>query len=113
MGEWRCNFTFLDRGTRWSLVVSFMPLSLYFWGDNSQYTLGRGWVGPRASLDAIEKSLASAYNRTSAVQPVARRYIERTLPCDLIIMRDSSSSVELILNFFLNERYDKCSTPET
>jgi hypothetical protein len=33
----------------------------------------RGWVGPRAGLDAVErqKSLAPAGNRTPAVQPIA------------------------------------------
>jgi hypothetical protein len=38
-----------------------------------------GWVGPRAGLDAVEKkkkSLATAGNRTTAVQPVAHRYID-------------------------------------
>jgi hypothetical protein len=30
-----------------------------------------GWVGPRACLDAGEKSLAPAGNRMPAVQPVA------------------------------------------
>jgi hypothetical protein len=35
----------------------------------------RGWVGPKAGLEFV-KTLASAGNRTPAVQSVARRYID-------------------------------------
>jgi hypothetical protein len=35
-----------------------------------------GWVGPRAGLDVVEKSLAPARNRTPVFQPVARRYTD-------------------------------------
>jgi hypothetical protein len=50
MGEWRYNFTFLDLDTRWRWVVSFPTLPLYpctHWRG--------GWVGPRVSLDPVEK----------------------------------------------------------
>jgi hypothetical protein len=41
-----------------------------------------GWVGPTAGLDAMEKEkyLTPAGNRTTAVQPVARRYIDSAIP---------------------------------
>jgi hypothetical protein len=31
-------------------------------------------VGPKAGLDAVENDFATAWNRTPAIQPVARRY---------------------------------------
>jgi hypothetical protein len=39
----------------------------------------RGCVGPRAGLDAVEKNLALAGNRTPAIQHVARRYNDRAI----------------------------------
>jgi hypothetical protein len=35
-----------------------------------------GWVGPRAGLDAVQKTLEPAWNRNPAFQPVARRYTD-------------------------------------
>jgi hypothetical protein len=90
MGEWRYSSTLLDLGTRWRLVVSFMPLPLYFRRHSPQYPVDRGWVGPRAGLDETEKSLFPAWNRTSAAQPLARGCTARALSGDLIIVSDSS-----------------------
>jgi hypothetical protein len=36
-------------------MASFTPLVLYFWG--------RGWVGPRATLDTVEKRKTLARNQ--------------------------------------------------
>jgi hypothetical protein len=46
-------------------------------GTPSSHWIG-GWVGPRVSLDAVEKrkSLAPARDRTLAVQPVAHCYTD-------------------------------------
>jgi hypothetical protein len=44
---------FLDLGTRWKRVVSFMPRPLYPPGKAPVY-IG-GWVDPRAGVNDIEK----------------------------------------------------------
>jgi hypothetical protein len=47
MGEWRYSSTFLDLGTRWRSFTRWERAPGIHWiGD---------WVGPRASLDAVEK----------------------------------------------------------
>jgi hypothetical protein len=48
MEEWRYSSTTLDLGTRRRWVVSLTPK----WPSPRE-----GWVGPRAGLDAAEKSL--------------------------------------------------------
>jgi hypothetical protein len=46
---------FLDLGTKWRSVVSFMHRPLYSPGnDPGTHWIG-GWMGPRAGLNAMEK----------------------------------------------------------
>jgi hypothetical protein len=52
--EWRYSSTILDLGIRWRWAVRFMPLLLYPQGKSLLYPVDRGWVGPRASLHAVE-----------------------------------------------------------
>jgi hypothetical protein len=47
-------------------LVSFASQPLYPQGKNHWYHWIGGWAVPRAGLDAVEKSLASAKNRTPA-----------------------------------------------
>jgi hypothetical protein len=71
----------LDLGTRWRWVVSFTPRSLYPQGKSLWCPLDRGWVGPRAVLDAVVKRKIPSPRqesnpRTPIVQPVAQRYTD-------------------------------------
>jgi hypothetical protein len=50
-------------------VVSFLLLPLYLQGSSLRYHWIGGWVGLRADLDIMEKSITSAGNRSSAVHP--------------------------------------------
>jgi hypothetical protein len=64
---------FLDLGTSWRWVVSFMPWPIYLPGKRSQYWIG-DWVGPEDGLDHMKK-----WNfNYSVVEPVASRYTECT-----------------------------------
>jgi hypothetical protein len=53
MKTWKYNFTILDLGSRWRLVVSFTARPLY----PLERAIGIHWigsrVGPRDSLDAV------------------------------------------------------------
>jgi hypothetical protein len=51
IGEWRCSSTFFNLDTRWSWVVSFMSLSFYFQGSNSQYMLHRSQGRPQSQSE--------------------------------------------------------------
>jgi hypothetical protein len=69
MGECWYNFIILDLGTSWRWVVSFTPLPLYPWGKSLRYPLDR--VGPRASLDTVEKrKFACSYRESNTGHPV-------------------------------------------
>jgi hypothetical protein len=46
---------FLDHCTSWKWVVSFTSQPLYLRGKSPRYLLNRGWVGPRAGVDDVEK----------------------------------------------------------
>jgi hypothetical protein len=64
----------LNLNTRWTLVVSFMLLLLYLWGNSPQYPLYRRLGGPQSHLDITEKRKISLQCRKSnpnysAVQP--------------------------------------------
>jgi hypothetical protein len=48
VGESRDRCTFLDFGTQWRWMVSFKLRSFYLEGN-------RSWVGPRVSMNAVEK----------------------------------------------------------
>jgi hypothetical protein len=77
MGEWRYSSTVLDLGIRLRGMVSFTPRPLYL-RRSPQYPLERRLGGPqgRSGRCGEEKNLASAGNRTPAVQLVARRYTD-------------------------------------
>jgi hypothetical protein len=62
MGELRYNSTILDLGTRWRLVVSITPRSLYARGNRSRYPLDRRLGGPqsRSGRCGEETNLAMA-----------------------------------------------------
>jgi hypothetical protein len=45
----------LELGTRWRRVVSFTPLPPPSRGKEPAVPVIEGWVGSRASLDAVEK----------------------------------------------------------
>jgi hypothetical protein len=60
-------------GCEWSASLSghFIP------GKTAPHTHWiRGLVGPRAGLDALDKNLAPAENRTPAIQPLAGHYTD-------------------------------------
>jgi hypothetical protein len=81
-GGWRYSSTILELDTRWRWVVSFTPRLLYSRGKvPCSHCIG-GWVGPKACLDVVEKTKISCpcRNLTPAVQSVARRYIDRSIP---------------------------------
>jgi hypothetical protein len=82
IGEWRYSSTIPDLGTRWRWVVSVMPRPLYPWGKSPLYPLDRRLGGPQSWSGCYgeEKNLAPARNRTLAVQPVARCYINWAIP---------------------------------
>jgi hypothetical protein len=61
IGEWRYSCTMLDLDTSWRWVVSLKPLPLYLQRKRPQYPLSRSWVGPRASLDDVEKIISWPY----------------------------------------------------
>jgi hypothetical protein len=65
MGEWRYNSNFLDLVTRWRWVVSFTTWPLYPRWKRARCPLIGGCVGPRASLDAVEKRKVSCFCRES------------------------------------------------
>jgi hypothetical protein len=72
--EWRCSSTILDRDTTRRLSASGLcRFSLGERAPGSHWI--EGWVGLRAGLDIVELRKVSypAWNRTSAVRPVARR----------------------------------------
>jgi hypothetical protein len=67
---------FFDLSTRWRRVVSFTSRPLYPQGKNNWYPMIRGWMGPRAVLDAVVKRkipipLRESNPRTPIIQPVA------------------------------------------
>jgi hypothetical protein len=53
--EWRYNFTIIYIGTRWRIVVSFMPWPFY----SEEFVPSSHWIQsriqPRAGLEAVEK----------------------------------------------------------
>jgi hypothetical protein len=52
---WYYNSTILDLGTSWRRVISFTPRPFYP-REIAPGTLWiRGWVGPRAGLETMEK----------------------------------------------------------
>jgi hypothetical protein len=71
----------LDLGTRWRWVVSFTTRPLYPQEKSLCFPLDRGWVGPRAVLDAVVKRKIPSPRResnprTPIVQPLAHRYTD-------------------------------------
>jgi hypothetical protein len=78
MREWMYRSTFLDLGTSWRWVVSFMPQLLYARGKSPRYPLDRrlgkphswsGWRGEENSLPYQDLNCD-----LTVVQPVASRY---------------------------------------
>jgi hypothetical protein len=55
MREWMYRSRFLDLGTSWRWVVSFMPRPLYPQEKAPGTHWIGGWVKPRAGLDEMEK----------------------------------------------------------
>jgi hypothetical protein len=54
--EWGYSSNILDLGTRRRWMASLMPWLSYLWGNILQHPHWiRGWMGPRASLDIMEK----------------------------------------------------------
>jgi hypothetical protein len=78
MGEWMYSSAILNFGAIWRRVVSFTSLALYLRGNSPDTHCVGGWVGPRTSLEVMEKrkTLAPAENQTLAVHPIARRYTD-------------------------------------
>jgi hypothetical protein len=74
-------------------VVSFTPLAaLTPLPPGTHYI--PGWADPRAGLDSVGKSLAPAGKGIPAVQLVARRYTNLTVPAS--IMTCISKTVSLV-----------------
>jgi hypothetical protein len=55
MGEWRFSSSFLDLSTRWWWVVNLTPRLLNPRGKSPSIRWIGGWMGLRASLDAVDK----------------------------------------------------------
>jgi hypothetical protein len=74
MGKWRYRSTIRDLDTRWRWMVRFMPRSLHPQG----YPLDTKLGGPQNRYGRcwIQKSLPSAGNQTSSLQPLACRYTD-------------------------------------
>jgi hypothetical protein len=72
MGKRSYSSTIHDLGTRWGWVVSFTPRPFYPREKSPRYPLETRLGGPqsRSGRCGEEKNLASAGNRTPAVQPV-------------------------------------------
>jgi hypothetical protein len=87
MGEWRCSFTFLDLGTRWRWVVSFMPRPLYSWRKNSQYPWLPCRMGRGAGMGAMEnwKIPCRKSNPCCPVRPLS--YLESTKKRERVYFR--------------------------
>jgi hypothetical protein len=88
--EWRYSSTVLDHGTRWRRVVSFTIRPLHSdEGAPSTHWLG-GWVGSRASLDAMEKRKISCPMPGTEPQPsklVDCRYTDCAIPAPTATLR--------------------------
>jgi hypothetical protein len=68
---------FLDFGTSWMWVVSFMHRPLYPRGKSRRYKLDRRLGDPRTGLDDMEKSpdhTGTLNSDPSVVQPLTSRY---------------------------------------
>jgi hypothetical protein len=82
MEEWRCRSTFLDLGTRWRWVVSFMPLLFYPLGRQLLVPIGleAGW-DPKSvwMLWRREKSYTTS-NWNSAAQSITHHSTEWATP---------------------------------
>jgi hypothetical protein len=76
MRKWRYSSTIFDLGTRWRWVVSLTPQSLYPRGKIPGTHGIRGWVGPRAGLDDVERRNISCPCRDSNPGRPARRYTD-------------------------------------
>jgi hypothetical protein len=75
--EWRYTPHISDLGTRWRQVVSFTPWLLYPQGKSPDTHWKGGWVGPRASLDAVVKrKIPSLWWDLNPliIQPIAQCY---------------------------------------
>jgi hypothetical protein len=59
MGQWRYSPIFLNLGSICKWLVTFTPLLRYSRGDNLRCI--KGWVGPRDSMDVMEKRKMSAH----------------------------------------------------
>jgi hypothetical protein len=55
MGKWRYSSIFLDIGTRWRLVISFMPRPHYLRINRPGTHWIGDWVGPRVGLEVTSK----------------------------------------------------------
>jgi hypothetical protein len=74
---------FLDLGTSWRRVVSFMPGSLYPRGKSPRYSLDRSLVGPDSRSRQYEEEkipYRDSNSDPSVVQHVASRYIDCAIP---------------------------------
>jgi hypothetical protein len=67
---------FLDLGTSWRWVVSFMPQPLYPRGKSSQYPLDRRLSGPQSQTWRWENSWPYRHSDSnpSVIQPLASHY---------------------------------------
>jgi hypothetical protein len=86
MREWRYMSTIFDIGTRLMWSASRSGRFILKEGTPGTHWIG-GWVGPRDGVDALEyrKSLSPTENRTPALQLIARRYTDWTIPGPLRI----------------------------
>jgi hypothetical protein len=85
---------FLDLGTSWRWVVSFVFRPLYTRGKSSRYSSARRLVGPRAAVDHFGKrKLCTLPERElrSLIQPdlTIPTALSRLLSCDILLLRSS------------------------
>jgi hypothetical protein len=87
MEEWNYSSTILDHGTRWSWVASITPLPIYTRGKPPLPVEKEiGWTPePVWVLWIRKKCTSSAGNRTSALQPITRRYTDWTIPAPALM----------------------------
>jgi hypothetical protein len=69
MLEWMYRSIFLDLGTSWRWVVSFVLRPLYPWGKNPWYSLARRLGGPQSRSGRHGKVKILAHTRTRTPTP--------------------------------------------
>jgi hypothetical protein len=85
--EWRYSSIIINLGTRWRWMVSFTPPAVLPQEKAPGTRRIWGWVGPRASMDAVEKNLLSLprmERRFPACPATSRHYADWAIPAQKV-----------------------------